>query len=64
MINRVILIGRLTRKPELRYTSSGLATTQFTLAVDRPTSGDKKRSGLHSGCDLAEDSRSLRELSG
>lgn len=36
MLNRVILIGRLTRDPELRYTPTGIATTQFTLAVDRP----------------------------
>ncbi|EJW14417.1 single-stranded DNA-binding protein [Paenibacillus alvei] len=36
MLNRVILIGRLTRDPELRYTPGGAATTQFTLAVDRP----------------------------
>lgn len=43
MLNRVILIGRLTRDPELRYTGSGTAVTQFTLAVDRPfTSGDSK----------------------
>lgn len=34
-LNRVILIGRLTRDPELRYTSSGLAVTSFSLAVDR-----------------------------
>jgi single-strand DNA-binding protein len=32
----VILIGRLTKDPELRYTPNGIATTQFTLAVDRP----------------------------
>ncbi|OUM93703.1 MAG: single-stranded DNA-binding protein [Thermobacillus sp. ZCTH02-B1] len=36
MLNRVILIGRLTRDPEMRYTPSGVAVTQFTLAVDRP----------------------------
>lgn len=36
MLNRVILIGRLTRDPELRYTPSGVAVTSFTLAVDRP----------------------------
>lgn len=36
MLNRVILIGRLTRDPELRYTPSGVAVTQFTVAVDRP----------------------------
>ncbi|WP_258360651.1 single-stranded DNA-binding protein [Moorella sulfitireducens] len=35
MLNRVILIGRLTRDPELRYTASGVAVTTFTLAVDR-----------------------------
>ncbi|AKX92958.1 single-stranded DNA-binding protein [Neomoorella thermoacetica] len=35
MLNRVILIGRLTRDPELRYTASGVAMTTFTLAVDR-----------------------------
>lgn len=36
MLNRIILIGRLTRDPELRYTPAGVAVTQFTLAVDRP----------------------------
>jgi len=43
MLNRVILIGRLTRDPELRYTPSGVAITQFTLAVDRPFSGGEGR---------------------
>lgn len=43
MLNRVILIGRLTRDPELRYTPSAVAVTQFTLAVDRPfKSGDQE----------------------
>lgn len=36
MLNRVILIGRLTKDPELRYTPSGVAVATFTLAVDRP----------------------------
>ncbi len=36
MLNRVILIGRLTRDPELRYTNNGKAVARFTLAVDRP----------------------------
>lgn len=44
--NKVILIGRLTRDPEKRYTSSGLAVTSFSIAVDRfgkdPQTGDKK----------------------
>lgn len=35
MINRAILVGRLTRDPELRYTSNGTAMAKFTLAVDR-----------------------------
>lgn len=35
MLNRVILIGRLTRDPELRFTQSGIAVCTFTLAVDR-----------------------------
>ncbi|KQN96868.1 single-stranded DNA-binding protein [Paenibacillus sp. Leaf72] len=44
MLNRVILIGRLTRDPELRYTPAGVAVTQFSLAVDRPfTSGHGER---------------------
>src|SRR5690625_753919 len=35
MINRVTLVGRLTRDPELRYTQSGVAVVNFTLAVNR-----------------------------
>lgn len=34
MINRVVLVGRLTRVPELRRTNSDLAVTSFTVAVD------------------------------
>ena len=34
-MNKVVLIGRLTRDPELRYTQSGKAFATFTLAVDR-----------------------------
>ena len=34
-MNKVILIGRLTRDPELRYTSSNVATASFSIAVDR-----------------------------
>ena len=36
MLNRIILIGRLTRDPELRYVPSGQPVAQFSLAVDRP----------------------------
>ncbi|RHW38725.1 single-stranded DNA-binding protein [Lysinibacillus yapensis] len=35
MINRVVLVGRLTKDPELRYTPSGTANVKFTLAVNR-----------------------------
>ncbi|WP_274654915.1 single-stranded DNA-binding protein [Paenibacillus humicola] len=41
MLNRVILIGRLTRDPEMRYTPAGVAVTQFTIAVDRPFSSQQ-----------------------
>lgn len=34
-MNRVDLVGRLTTKPELRYTSSNIAYTRFTVAVNR-----------------------------
>lgn len=39
-INTVILVGRLTREAELKYTNSGLAVCKFSLAVNR-----RKRSG-------------------
>lgn len=42
MLNRIVLIGRLTRDPELRYTNSGNAVTTFALAVDRPFSKEQK----------------------
>lgn len=41
MINRAILLGRLTKDPELRYTSSGIAVTTFTLAIDRRSSNQQ-----------------------
>jgi single-strand DNA-binding protein len=34
--NKSVLVGRLTRDPELRFTKSGIAVANFSLAVDRP----------------------------
>lgn len=46
MLNRVVLIGRLTRDPESQYTPSGVAIAKFTIAVDRfsknPETGEKE----------------------
>ena len=40
MLNRIVLMGRLTRDPELRRTQSGTAVAGFTLAVDRDFKSD------------------------
>ena len=37
-MNKIILIGRLTKDPDLRYTPNGAAVCTFTLAVNRPYS--------------------------
>lgn len=45
MLNKIILMGRLTRDPELRRTQSGTAVASFSLAVDRDykdQSGEKE----------------------
>lgn len=44
MLNHIVLMGRLTRDPELRRTGSGIPVTSFTLAVDRDfgTKGQEK----------------------
>ncbi|MGO3018954.1 MAG: single-stranded DNA-binding protein [Anaerococcus sp.] len=42
-MNRVILIGRLTRDPELRYTQSRMAVCSFNLAVDKGLSKQKRQ---------------------
>lgn len=41
MINRVVIVGRLTRDPDLRYTANGVAVANFTLAVNRPFSNQQ-----------------------
>ena len=41
MLNHIVLMGRLTRDPELRRTGSGIPVTTFTLAVDRDFGGNR-----------------------
>ena len=45
MLNHIVLMGRLTRDPELRRTDSGVAVASFSLAVDRDFSGKGKGKG-------------------
>ena len=55
-MNSVVLIGRLTRDPEVRYISeSQMAIATFTVAIDRPT-----RSGQEKKTDLAVRLRTVR----
>lgn len=43
-MNKIIVIGRLTKDPEIRYTTSQKVVASFTLAIDRPFTGqDGKR---------------------
>lgn len=42
-LNNVILIGRLTRDPELRYTTNGNPVATFSLAVDKELSRERKQ---------------------
>ena len=45
MLNKIVLMGRLTRDPELRRTQSGTAVASFTMAVDRdykPQDGERE----------------------
>ena len=49
-LNRITLIGRLTRDPELRHTQSGKAVTQFGLAVDDGYGDNKKTVFLDVTC--------------
>ena len=42
-MNNVALIGRLTRNPELRYTTSQMAVATFSVAIDRPRRADREK---------------------
>ncbi len=51
MINRTVLIGRLTKELDLRYTNSGAAVASFTLAVNRQfTNSDGEREADFINC--------------
>lgn len=50
-MNIVVLLGRLTKEPEIRYTQTGKVVTTFTLAVDRPfTNADGQREADFINC--------------
>lgn len=46
MLNRVVLVGRLTREPELRFTPNGTPVASFTLAVQRPFTNQQGEQGV------------------
>lgn len=53
-MNKVILIGRLTRDPELRYTQANTAVCTFTLAVDKKLSREKREEAEAAGRPTAD----------
>jgi hypothetical protein len=57
-MNKCVLIGRLTKDLDLRYTPSGTAVAKFTLAVDRPRRSDR----FHPRGRVGQDGRKLRQL--
>ncbi|MBC8138674.1 MAG: single-stranded DNA-binding protein [Fibrella sp.] len=52
--NRIILIGRMVNDPELKYTPSGIAVTQFRLAVNRPLSQEARNQGTQEQADFID----------
>ena len=53
-MNLVVLYGRLTRDPELRYSQNGMANTFATIAVDRGMSREKRQEAEASGQPTAD----------
>jgi len=53
-MNSVILIGRLTRDPDLRYLTTGMAVSRFSIAVDKDLSKDKKQEFENKGQPTAD----------
>ena len=50
MINRVVLLGRLTKDPELRTTQNGISTCTFTVACDRRVGKDQEKKADFISC--------------
>lgn len=50
MLNKIVIMGRLARDPELRRTASGIAVTSFSVAVDR----DYKDGSGNTTCDFLD----------
>ncbi len=48
-MNKVLLLGRLTKVPELRYTTTGKAVMRFTLAVNKKLSKEKRQEMENNG---------------
>ena len=42
-MNKALLVGRITTKPELRTTSSGIPFTRFSVAINRPFTNNGER---------------------
>ncbi|HOH69642.1 MAG TPA: single-stranded DNA-binding protein [Sedimentibacter sp.] len=54
-MNNVVLIGRLTKDPDLRFIpSTGMAVAKFTLAVDRGIYGERKQEAINQGKPTAD----------
>ncbi len=63
MINNVVIMGRLTKDPELKTTQSGLSVVSFTVAVDRncQKDGERRADFFECGC-MEADSRVCGEI--